>query len=259
MIKSGFCYVFGIDRIEESLEHLAKCGFEGVEFWHNDLKKIDKKYLKRLLDKNKISCAQICPYFDFTGSRNDWEKSIKLGEEYIEWSKILGNPLIRVFTGKVGSRQATKKQFMSAVKGLQILCDNSKKYNIRFALETHENSLMETSESTLNLLKAINRRNIGVNLQIPLKGEDIWYSLEKLGKYTIHMHAHNWSGKVGGLEMTFLNSGVIDFELFLKKMLEKGFDGCISIEHPDHLGKHDPKIVAEVEGSYLQCLKKKLK
>jgi len=255
MIKAGFCYCFGLKNWEASIVRLAESGYDGIEFWDNFLTRVDIIKLKEILDKNKTECAQICPYFDFTGGEAVWNRSIKIARKYIGWSKQLGKPLIRVFTGKVGPKEAAKKQWKDGVKGLQKICDMARSDGITFALECHENSLMEDSMSTLRLLNDVNRENLAVNLQLPLKGEDIWESIEKLGRHTVHMHVHNWVGKIGGFELTFLNSGVLDYKKLLRRLIKKGFSGYLSIEHPDHLTKHNPWLVAGIEAGYLKELK----
>ena len=120
---------------------------------------------------------------------------------------------------------------------------------------------MDTTDSTLRLLREVNASNLGVNLQVPLKGEDILESARKLAGHVIHLHAHNWIGKVNWLhesKMTFLDSGEQDFEGFVRILHEKGFDGYISIEHASHRGRHDPMETAKHEILYLKDLIKRL-
>lgn len=268
MFKTGFCYVFGPDDLETALPRLAALGYDGVEFWDDLLTEVDRRrgidYLADLLRHSGLSCAQICPYFDFVDGPESWEKSIQVGERYLRWAITLGRPLIRIFTGKlwgksvVGSANATAEQWDAAIRGIQHLCDLAAPHGVRLALECHRGSLMDQSDSTLRLLEGVNRLNLGVNLQVPLEGEASWYSLERLGRYTVHVHAHNWVVRSGRIELTFLADGELNYPRFLRRLMGFGFDGYVSIEHPDHGGRHDPWETAEVEGRYLAALKREL-
>jgi len=250
------------ENILTAISELATVGYDGLEFWHDFLISCDVSRLAAYLQEHHIACAQICPYFDFTGGKEKWEKSIKIAEQYIEFALQLGKPLIRVFTGKVGASQATAEQWKSGVEGLKAICRIGKSHGVRFALETHSGSLMETSASTLRLLEEVAMENLGVNLQIPFPGEDIRDSVEKLGRYTIHLHAHNWvlppsspeAERLGEKNLTFLDSGWLDFREFIRRLVGKGFVGYISIEHATHGGKHSWQETARHEIEFLKTL-----
>ena len=238
-------------------------GYDGLEFWNDFLLSHDVQWLAEYLQEHHIACVQICPYFDFTGTKEKWQESITIAERYVEFALQLGKPLIRLFTGSVGASQARAKEWRSGVEGLKAICGMGATHGVRFALETHGGSLMETSDSTLRLLEEVAMENLGVNLQVPMAGEDIWDSVEKLGGYTIHLHAHNWiyppsspqAEPLGEQNLTFLDSGWLDFGEFIRRLWEKGFAGYISIEHATHGGKHSWRETAEHEILYLKRLK----
>ena len=167
------------------------------------------------------------------------------------YANILDCRLIRVFTGKVKSSEVTAKQYQQAVQGLKEICRNGKKYGITYALETHDNSLMDTSDATLKLIESVGCDNLKVNLQVPLNygHEDIFESALRLKDHTIHVHAHNWHGDWSNL--TYLKDGDYNFVYFIDILKTGGFDGYISIEHADHHGKHDVMDVLSKEIKYL--------
>lgn len=264
-LRTAFCtggrrsVHFG-SNMEWAIGELADLGYDGLEFWDYYLSRTDLQWLSEVLNKNRIAVAQLCPYFDFVSGKERWEESIQIAEKYIEWCRILGAPLIRVFTGgNLGSAEATKEQWNAAVNGLRVVCQKGLEEGVWFALETHGGSLMDTSKSIIKLLDDVNVKNLGVNLQVPLLNEDIFESAEKIGGYTIHIHAHNWLyGPEGKREMTFLDSGDEDFERFLRILYSEGFNGYISIEHATHGGKHDPMQTAKHEINYLKDLTRRI-
>ncbi len=262
-IKSSFCTnVMPKANIPEAISILANLGYDGVELWDNFLMSSDVQWLKNYLLEKRIRCSQICPYFDFTGGKEKWNESIKIAEKYIEISLEISKPIIRIFTGHVSATQATSEQWKNGVEGLKKICAMGLRDGIRFALETHGGSLMESSDSTLRLLEEVGKENIGVNLQIPFPDEDIWESIEKLGKHTIHVHAHSWlhphhspkAQKLGEKNLTFLDSGWLDFKKFVDELFKKGFSGYISIEHSTHGGIHTWMETAEHEIKFLKSL-----
>lgn len=262
-VTASFCTnVMAKEKIPLAISELAAMGYGGLEFWNDFLLSHDVQWLAACLKENHIACAQICPYFDFTDDREKWEQSVKIAERYVEFSLQLGKPLIRVFTGSVGAGTATPVQWSNGVNGLKTICQIGNLHGVRFALETHGGSLMETSRSTLQLLEEVAMENLGVNLQVPFPGEDIWDSVERLGRHTIHLHAHNWvvlpfsteAKHLGEKNLTFLDSGCLDFREFVGRLREKGFSGYISVEHATHGGKHSWQETARHEIEFLKTL-----
>jgi sugar phosphate isomerase/epimerase len=245
-----------------AIQQLAAMGYDGLEFWNDFLMSCEVSWLAEYLKENRIICAQICPYFDFTGTRERWDESIGVAEQYIKFAVQLGGPLIRVFTGKVGAGKATSEEWKAGIEGIRTICQMGKPHGIIFALEAHGGSLMETSDSTLRLLEDVAMGNLGLNLQVPFPGENIRDSVEKLGRYTIHLHAHNWvfppsspeAEHLGEQNLTFLDSGWLDFREFIRHLMEKGFAGYISIEHATHGGKHTWQETALHEIKFLKSL-----
>jgi 3-dehydroshikimate dehydratase len=262
-MKTSFCTnVFKPEELEERIADLSKLGYDGVEFWQQHLDGADREKVKKMLEDNNISASQLCPYFDFTDTEEKRLESIELGKKYAELAGYLNCPNIRVFTGKLSSKDASLELWRHAALSLRKLCDIAPEIN--FVLETHPGSLMDTSESTLRLLSMTDRENLKVNLQVPLvDGEDVFESAKKLGKHTCHLHAHNWKLKEGGNwggvgELTFLSEGDYDFKEFVSVLKSEGFDGYISIEHPTHRGEHSPLETAGKEIGYLKKVIKEL-
>lgn len=259
MFLIGLCYPMDWDlgQLRNQLARLKQLSFDGVEFWPVNLEKIAIEELADILRETGVACAQICPYFDFVHGQGAWDESLRIAERYLSWSVQLGNPLIRVFTGGgAGPAAATPEQWNAAASGLQRICDMAAPYGIRLALECHTGSLMEDAPSTLRLLNSVNRPNLGVNLQLPLKSghESIDTSLEQLGPFTWHMHAHNYSAVIGG-EQRPLGQGVLDYRSILSRLIPCGFRGYVSIEHASYEGTRDPWETAQLEGAYLTALR----
>lgn len=262
MFKIGFCYVMDWEMREMPAQfaRLKGMGYDGIELWSVNLEKLDIDWLADVFAESGLACAQICPYFDFVHGQEKWDETMRIAERYLDWARRLGKPLVRVFTGPgVGPSDATPEQWEATFAGLRRICDMAAPDGIRLAMECHGGSLMEDSPSTLRLIEGVGRDNLGVNLQLPLKNghESVDTSIEQLGRYTWHMHAHNYTN-VLEWELRTLGDGVLDYHSLLTRLIGHGFSGYVSIEHAHHEGKRDPWEVAGIEGAYLTGLRERL-
>ncbi len=258
-MKLSFCTnVYPIDKIPAACAMLKKLGYDGVELWHQYILSRPIEQVRAETIDLGLEITQLCPYFNVTGTKEQLEESYALARDYIGYAKELNCRLIRVFTGSVSAADATEEQFAQGVLGLRTICDMAP--HLTFVLEMHRGSLMETVEGTLRLLEAVGRDNLRVNLQVPLPDptKDVYQCAEALGKYTVHLHAHNWIGNSDDHSFVCLGEGVYDFPRFLSILREQGFDGAVSIEHANHLKGDDPDEVAAKEAVYLKNLFKEL-
>lgn len=154
----------------------------------------------------------------------------------------------------MSAADATSEQFEQGVRGLRMICRMAPE--LTSVLELHPGSLMETVDGTLKLIEAVECDNLRVNLQVPLHDAsiDVYRAAELLGDYTVHLHAHNWIGNPAEDHLVCLADGDYDFPRFLSILRSHGFDGAVSIEHADQLGRDNPDETAAREARYLKAL-----
>ena len=258
-MKLSFCTnVYPLEKIPEACLMLKELGYDGVELWHQYVVSKPVEQVKAETVGIGLEITQLCPYFNVTGTTEQLEESYAIARGYIGYAKELDCKLIRVFTGGVSAADATEEQFRQGVLGLRTICDMAP--HLTFVLEMHHGSLMETVEGTLKLLDAVGRDNLRLNLQVPLPDatKDVYQCAAELGKYTVHLHAHNWIGDPAAHNFVCLGEGCYDFPRFLSILREHGFDGAVSIEHANHLKGDNPDEVAAKEAVYLKNLFKEL-
>jgi sugar phosphate isomerase/epimerase len=265
-IDLGFCWPLGESCTpEEGLPRLRTAGFDGIELWPQILEAFGDERWARALRAEGMRCLQLCPYFNFVAGPAAVEESRHILTRFLAAAAVLDCRRLRVFTGPpwgdgvVGAQVATEAQWQAAIDGLREFCGIAAKQNIELCLECHEGSLMENSESTLRLLRAVDHSTLTVNLQLPLLNEAWETSVERLGSHTTHIHIHNWTEGLGRGAQTFLADGAFDWIPALK-ILVHHFQRplCLSIEHPDHGGKNDPWETATREGQTLRQWKQRL-
>jgi sugar phosphate isomerase/epimerase len=180
---------------------------------------------------------------------------VQLAEDFLAYASALACKRVRTFTSKMGSfktsDEAEPVHWQRAIRGIQTVADMAAEKDILCVMEVHagDGQLYDTSEATLRILAGVDRENVIVNLQPPLRGEDPLASARSLGPYVQHLHAHNWRGGWG--KFTYLDSGEVDFPQYLDILRRHGFDGYISIEHASY---RDTIEIARHEIPYLKQL-----
>lgn len=253
-MKIGFCLQRDLISNRELLARLDELGYDGVEVWAQAFDSLGLDGVTKELAPYTYEVASVNPYFDFTTSEASYHESLRIADQYIGYARHLGCTRIRTFTSKMGSFRtsdaAEPMHWERAVTGLREVCERAAPFGIDAVMEVHfgDGQLYDTSDATLRLLKDVDRDNLTVNLQPPLRGELLQESAARLGPHVTHLHAHNWEGGWGNFR--YLDEGDEDFEGFLRTVHSHGFDGYVSIEH----AVSDPFGFAEHNAAYLRDL-----
>ncbi len=233
--------------IDEIWPLLSEAGYDAVELWWPHVEHLSDDGLidlGRRLAEAGLAVAMLSPYFDFTTDEDSARDSIRLGRRVLSAARLLGSRGVRVFTGKVGSADASDEQWGRAIRGIQQLADDAR--DLIWALETHPRNLMDTVPETRKLLERIDRRNVGLIFQPSTFAPDELAAVDALGDAARHVHAsnRNEAGKC------LLAEGTMDYPAILERLESLGFDGFVSVEW---MGD-DPAEIARREARYLRKL-----
>lgn len=271
-MKIAFCSVAFREEnitIEQIIKDVSDVGYKYIELWSNHLNDHELNATRGILEKLKVSVSMISPYFNFTGTDDEWKTSILNGEKVLGWATQLNCPVIRIFTGVVGSNNASSEQYEKCVKGIREIATMSDKEGIRLAIETHPRTLVDTLEGSKYLVNKIGKDNVGLNLDIyhlfevdgnpvkifeNLKGMvfNIHAKNVKLSegerKANPHLFLHGMQAKQKFVGISYMNDGNMDYAGFLREVFESGYDDCISVEW---FGEN-PRQAAAHELNYLR-------
>ncbi len=256
MIRISFCTIafqdnkWGPGRVVEKplrdiLPAIAAAGYDAAELWGPhvmDLRETELDDVAALLAEAALAAAMVSPYFDFTTSAETAARSGRDGLRAIEIARRLGAAGIRCFTGRAGSAEASPEQWDRAVGGLRQLADAAGAHGIFLACETHRNNLMDTVDSSVELIERVERPNVGLIFQPGTFQDDYLHAADRLAPLARHVHAGN-AGRA-------LADGPMDYREIVAALRRAAFDGCISVEW---MGP-DPPAAAEREARYLREL-----
>jgi len=239
------------ESLTEIIPRLAEIGYEGVEVWANHLTGdgSDAETICACLNEHDMSVPMISPYFNITGDEREWESTLDSARRYFSYARILKAPLVRVFTGYLGSEDIEPAAWASAVGRLAYLCDKAAESGLSLALETHPKTLVDTVPSVLRLLADVARPNLGLNLDIYHlweRHQDPLWIWARLKSVVHHIHAKNAKIAPGDSEkyplfhdkqglqeiegVTFLADGNMDYAPFMSALNHEEFDRWVSIE-----------------------------
>jgi 3-dehydroshikimate dehydratase len=118
----------------------------------------------------------------------------------VAWDKVLssavelGAPIIRVWPGKRGSKEADAAYRAQVEKDLLRICNEAEQENLLIALEFHGGTLTDTGASARQLLEAVNHMHLKCLWQ-PSNGRPVETRLQELEAVTpwlSNLHVFQW-------------------------------------------------------------------
>lgn len=240
--------------IQEVIPIVAEAGYDGIELWMDHIRRFLQEggtlaQLKALIADAGLAVPMVSPYFNFL---QDMEGSLATGREAVNYAVALGAPLVRVFIRGGASAQADHAVWETTVRGLRAVCDIAATQGIELAIETHQDTLHDTTATTLRLILQVGAPNLGVNLDafnLFDMGEDPVQALRRLMPWIKIMHLKNGRYVDGKREIGIpLAEGAMDYGPFLREVAAQNYGGYASIEW---FGP-DPATAARSELAYLR-------
>lgn len=214
MFKLGLCSVTFRDlSVEEVIDVSKKAGITGIE-WGADVHvppgSERAQEVARLTEQAGLEVVSYGSYYRLGhGENNAFEKVLQTAIQ-------LKAPGIRVWAGKVGSRQADEAYRKTVAADARRIADFAKEEGIRIHFEYHGKTLTDTAESTVDLLKDINRDNVFSYWQ-PAVSQSVTTRLkniEKIDAWLSHVHVFHWHET----EKLPFEDGLEDWQQYLKQL-----------------------------------------
>lgn len=208
MIQTGLVSVtFRKLSPREIVDIVKKAKLDGIEWGGDihvpcgDIKKA--REVKALTENEGIKIASYGSYYKTAVSENSGLSFLSV----LETAKALGAPAIRVWAGNKGSLSTDSALYNKIAEDSRRIADMASKENIIVAYEYHPDTLTDTNESALKLLKDVNHNNMKTYWQYPTdKSFDYCTTgLKSILNYLANIHVYYYSSN--GKERMLLESG----------------------------------------------------
>jgi sugar phosphate isomerase/epimerase len=244
--------------IQEAMQLTKKLGMDGIEIAVREphlsagtsLPRVKEiQALSRSLD---LEIPVLAGYVGGFSDASDGEarKSFDEFKRLLDIAGHLGAGMIRIFPGGPNAFLANEYHYAKAAHWVNLCAEEARKHQVRVLMEIHNDSLVETVESSLRLLRMIEADNVGMihdagNMYITDTdyGRD---SVQQLGRYLFHVHVKDELrvaevGAPGTFTSTtrhgqekFLQSrmgeGGADHRPLFEALVETGYSGWVTLE-----------------------------
>ena len=177
--------------LKDFVDDCAKMGLEGTELTSYYFpKNTTPDYLRTL----RRQCFRLGLDVSGTAVGNDFghppgdarTNEIAKVKQWIDFSEILGAPVIRIFAGHEKKDQSKAQSHSLMVSAIEECCDYAGKHGVHLALENHGGPTA-TAEGLLSFVRDVNSPWFGVNLDSGnFHGDDPYGELAKIAPYALN-------------------------------------------------------------------------
>ena len=219
-------------------------GYDGLEIWAKKmeafLSKKSVRDLRGLFKKGKIKPLAINSV-EFITFNSSWEKinTMNLIQRYAEIADELDCPFIVLVPSPRPQGVSDKEIYEESVKVLREISNKFRNYKVKFAFEFLGFSWcsVSTLEQDFEIVKAVNRKNIGVVLDTFhfYVGGSTLDSIQKMDREKLYMlHINDVEGlpksDLQDAHRLYPGEGVIPLKEIISRLKEIHYDGPVSIE-----------------------------
>ena len=220
---------------EEIIELVSQAKLEAVE-WGGDVhvphgNLVQARKVRKLTSNAGL---QVASYGSYYRVGEDNEVSFM---EIVDTASELGAPMIRVWAGRRGSKEADEDYVKKVIDESQKAADLAGEHDLVVAYEYHANTLTDTAGSTRRLLRSVNHDNMKTYWQPPSgkAPEECLKGLQQVSPWLTNIHAFYWWPT--GKERHLLEEGEEPWLRYLSQIAETGREHFVLIEF---VRKEDP-------------------
>ncbi|MEK0316183.1 sugar phosphate isomerase/epimerase family protein [Cohnella sp. 56] len=238
----------------ELIDYAAAAGFDGIELWGvhgRALLRSRPQELPRMLDDMNargLGISMVSDYADLLAPDDRLPELLQRWEELLDMAQAFRTRHIRLFAGSRPSVAADERDWSRCAERLRELARIAAEQGVSIVIETHPDTLADTLQSTLRLLRDTNHSHVRINLDFLHLWESGTAPLEAyraLSEWTVNFHVKNVaspdhvelfapvnvfspSGRRTG--MTGLSSGAIDYSAVFDRLCRDGVQHPVAIE-----------------------------
>ncbi|MBX2999694.1 MAG: sugar phosphate isomerase/epimerase [Caldilineaceae bacterium] len=230
--------------IDVALCHLSELGYDGVEItvipgYTTELSTLDSSERKRiagLLKQYNLALPAVAGHTPLlTDTTEGWTKNLDRLKRTVDlcadWETDEGIPVLDTTVG--GRPEEWEARCDLLVERVQELAEYAASRSVVLAIEHHVGSILNTPQTTVELIERVARENVKVNFDIShfnVIGVPIEESVRLLTPITVHTHVKDETGRAPDHQFLIPGEGVFDYVTYLKAMRRHGYKGFISPE-----------------------------
>ncbi|MCZ9880247.1 sugar phosphate isomerase/epimerase family protein [Arthrobacter sp. B2a2-09] len=188
-LNPGICSVtlraLGIDEVVRTA---AAAGLAGIE-WGSDVHVHDAASAERARTSTEAAGLTVLSLGSYyrAGSFGNFDGVLALAAK-------LGAPRIRMWAGDVGSAEAKEAEWDAVVEDTQRTSGLAAARGMEVAFEYHGGTLTDSPETTLELLRRVDRPNVGTYWQpaVGLSDQQAIESLRQVIEHVVGVHCFSW-------------------------------------------------------------------
>ena len=193
MLRSGLVSItFRKLSPAEIIDLVRQSGLDAIEWGgdihvpHGDVARA--RQVRGMTEAAALTVASYGSYYR-VGATNDFTIA-----DVVDTAAALGAPTLRVWAGDRGSDAADADYRARVVDDSRRVADAAAEAGIRVAYEFHRNTLTDTTDSTLDLLRAVSHPDLGSYWQPPreLSEAELQGSLTRVLPHLANLHVFHW-------------------------------------------------------------------
>jgi len=155
-MKTGLVSVtFAKKSIEEVIRIAKKAGIDGIEWSAKGEHAVSMEHAQKIRVLSEQAGLEIFALGSYC-YMDDWEACVAA----VEMADQMETSVIRIWPGKKPPQDWTEEEYAGLVEMTRRMADEAAARGIVLAFEYHRNSLTETAESAVKLIRAIDRDNV---------------------------------------------------------------------------------------------------
>lgn len=261
MIKLGVNSVlFKRLSFREAAQIISRCGYDGVEIsaiggMCEHL--APAKYKLQKTELISISEEYNLPFLSTEVASRDRERMLLA----FEACASLGIPVANIGSG---GKTGDEDSFKEAMEIISVLAGDAESFGVTLCVKAHVGAAVHDTETTLRMIKEINSKALGVDMDpshIHRAGENPALELPKVISAMKHIHIRDCFGEgpsPGEPALQACGRGDIDLYGYFEAMVNASYDGpvCLEVIGPDQTATDAAVIAAESYGYMNACLKR---
>lgn len=227
--------------LEQVLVIASDCRLQGIEIWSGHI----EEYLSRghhLIElKSQLSSYQLevpaISGYTYLSKDEDYKEELNQIDIAAQWCRALDCPRIRTFLGHTSSQVILASEWEQSIHRLDKAIDLCNSYDVKLAVEIHNNTFADTSDSLTAMLRDIKATGLelifdGFNLFVdslePIPVLEQFYTMI----HHVHFKDYRWNHQDWGQSVPVpVLQGDANHSAIFNKLLELGYEGMISFEY----------------------------